>query len=567
MVRLALALLGALSLSGVARADEPACRAQARIEPEHAVVGQQVLYRVRVLRRDDVVRVEWAEPPVFGHARVEALPPEPRPDVREDGVLFHVHDEQRALFAERSGQLPLGGAVLRCVSAGETVQQLLVPAVRLDVRPFPTEGQPSGWNGLVGPVLLNLSVTPERVALGQSLRIALMARGPGNLWLLESPPLPASALAGAEVFAHPPELVLERGHGLFLREHLAQDVVPRAAGRLVIPPIRVPYFDPEAGVYREATTQEVVVMVEERAALDTTAGPRAPARGAPAPDSDRGAGGWLGALGAAGALAGAAVAWRLRRRPADAAVQALSAAAQARAAGDLAGELAAQARALRAALARHFPEAGALAAEELAARAALPSARAAAALLASVERARFQPGATPPAPEEIERAVRALGSRRGARPAAALCVLGLALGPPGAGCAGDPALRDEPMTPARLEAELREKAGDLEVVDGQLRFTFGGVRMVCVYDVHADRMRIVAAVVEESLLTVASARILLQANFGKTFDARYALRDGVLYAVYLHPLSTLDLRELESALPQVARLVRNYGSTYSAGGR
>jgi hypothetical protein len=83
--------------------------------------------------------------------------------------------------------------------------------------------------------------------------------------------------------------------------------------------------------------------------------------------------------------------------------------------------------------------------------------------------------------------------------------------------------------------------------------------------VHADRMRIFAAVAEESALTVASSRILLQANFGKTYDARYALHEGVLYAVYLHPLSTLDPRELEAALPQVARLVRNFGSTYSAG--
>ena len=105
----------------------------------------------------------------------------------------------------------------------------------------------------------------------------------------------------------------------------------------------------------------------------------------------------------------------------------------------------------------------------------------------------------------------------------------------------------------------------LVLVDDQMRFTFGGVRMVCVYDIHTDRMRVMAAVAEESALTVVSARILLQANFGKTYDARYAIRDGMLYAVYLHPLSTLDPRELEAALPQLARLVRNYGTTYSAG--
>ena len=67
-------------------------------------------------------------------------------------------------------------------------------------------------------------------------------------------------------------------------------------------------------------------------------------------------------------------------------------------------------------------------------------------------------------------------------------------------------------------------------------------------------------------MSVASARILLQANFGNTLDARYALREGMLYAVYLHPLSSLTLRDLEAALGQVASLVRNFGTSFSATG-
>ena len=552
----------ALALATAARADTPACRAQVRIEPQRAVVGQQVLYRVHVLRRDDVSEVEWEEPPAFPNARAEELPPEPDADVRDEGVLYHAQDELRAVFPEREGRLALGAGVLRCRVSGGGAQPLRLAPAALDVRPFPAEGRPPDFGGLVGPVLLSLSVTPERVALGGSVRVALMARGPGNLWQLDDTVL-RRALGEVEVFARPGELAFERGRGLFVRQHLALDAVPRAAGRLVVAPLRVPYFDPEAGVYRVATTEEVPVRVEERAATGAVAGERPAARVAPTPnrvDSPRV--GWVPWAAAACALAGGAVALRLRRRPADAAGEALADAARARASGDRTGELAAQARALRAALARDLPGAGALAVEELEARAERPAAREAAALLGALERARFAHGAAPPAADEIARAVRALGAGRGARATLLLCALGVAIA---AGCAGDPMHRDEPMTPARLEAALREKAGDVENVEGQLRFSFGGVRMVCVYDVHADRMRIVASVAEESILTVASARILLQANFSKTYDARYALHDGMLYAVYLHPLSTLDPRELEDALPQVARLVRNFGSTFSAG--
>ena len=555
-----LALFGALALAGAAHAAEPGCRAEARVEPAQAVAGQQVLYRVRVLRRDDVARVEWAEPPAFAHARAEVLTSEPGPDVREQGVLYHVHEELRALFAERSGRLSLGGAVLRCVLAGGGEEDVRVAPVELDVRPLPDAGRPAGFAGVVGPLFLHLVVTPERVALGESVRIALMARGAGNLWLLD-PPLTDAALPGTDVFARAPELALERGHGLFVRQHFAYDVVPRTAGRLVIPPLRVDYFDPEAGVYRQAATQEVQVMVEERAAAAASS-PRAATKAVRAePDGSSLA--LPGAIGAACALAGAAAWWRLRRREDDPAARALAEASRSRAAGDATAELAAQSRALRAALARHIPDALALDAEELAARAAQPAARDAAALLASLERARFRPGVAPPAAAEIERAVRALGAARGAGVAVALVTL-LALAPVG-GCVSDPAKRDAPMTPARLEAELRDHAGDLEVVGEQMRFTFGGVRMVCLYDLHSDRLRIMAVVAEESTLTVVSSRILLQANFATTYDARYAIGDGMLYAIYLHPLSTLHPRELAAALVQVTRLVRNYGTTFSAG--
>lgn len=565
MVKIARALgwVGALvlALAGAVHAAEPGCRAEARVEPAQAVAGQQVLYRVRVLRRDDVARVEWAEPPAFAHARAEVLPSEPGPDLREQGVLYHVHEELRALFAERSGRLSLGGAVLRCVSAGGGEEDVHVAPVELDVRPLPDAGKPADFAGVVGPLFLHLIVTPDRVALGESVRIALMARGAGNLWLLD-PPLTDAALPGTDVFARAPELALERGHGLFVRQHFVYDVVPRATGRLVIPPLRVDYFDPEAGVYRQAATQEVQVMVEERAAAAASSPRVATDAARKQPDGSSHA--LPVAIAAACALAGAVAWWRLRRRrDDDPAARALADASRSRAAGDAAAELAAQSRALRAALARHIPDALALDAEELAARAAQPAARDAAALLASLERARFRPGVVPPAAAEIERAVRALGAARGAGVAVALLTL-LALAPVG-GCVSDPARRDAPMTPARLEAELREHAGDLEVVDDQMRFTFGGVRMVCVYDIRTDRMRVMAAVAEESALTVVSARILLQANFGKTYDARYAIRDGMLYAVYLHPLSTLDPREIEAALPQLARLVRNYGTTFSAG--
>ena len=91
-----------------------------------------------------------------------------------------------------------------------------------------------------------------------------------------------------------------------------------------------------------------------------------------------------------------------------------------------------------------------------------------------------------------------------------------------------------------------------------------GVPIACVSDATHDRMRLIAPVAKLEALQPAPLGVLLVANFHTTLDARYAISDDIVYAAYLHPLSTLTRAQLESAVRQVAALSRNFGSTYSS---
>jgi hypothetical protein len=72
-------LAGGPALSRVADAESsPACVVEVSLEPERAFVGQQILYRARVLMRDDVESIEWSRPLAFPRIRTEFLPGEPR---------------------------------------------------------------------------------------------------------------------------------------------------------------------------------------------------------------------------------------------------------------------------------------------------------------------------------------------------------------------------------------------------------------------------------------------------------------------------------------------------------
>ena len=139
--------------------------------------------------------------------------------------------------------------------------------------------------------------------------------------------------------------------------------------------------------------------------------------------------------------------------------------------------------------------------------------------------------------------------------AAVLLAVGVACATPGGGG----------MTQQQLGHLIHSSAGDVTGPSGKLQFVYGGVAMACVSDPSHDRMRIIAPITQANQLDAEVLAILLTANFHTALDGRYALSEGVVYAVYLHPLSSLGPEQLESGMRQVANLARTFGTTFSSG--
>lgn len=89
--------------------------------------------------------------------------------------------------------------------------------------------------------------------------------------------------------------------------------------------------------------------------------------------------------------------------------------------------------------------------------------------------------------------------------------------------------------------------------------------MACLTDNRFDRMRVIAPIMDADELSEDQRDAMLEANFHRTLDARYATSHGVVYAAYMHPLSSLDDRALTSALEQVSSLVLTFDDGYSSG--
>ncbi len=101
---------------------------------------------------------------------------------------------------------------------------------------------------------------------------------------------------------------------------------------------------------------------------------------------------------------------------------------------------------------------------------------------------------------------------------------------------------------------------------GFWRFTIEGANVIAVADDEHDRLRILVGVQSAKDLSQAQLVKITQSNFDTALDARYAISQGILWAIYVHPLKSLGNEQFISAIGQTVNLAVSYGGGYSSGG-
>ena len=116
----------------------------------------------------------------------------------------------------------------------------------------------------------------------------------------------------------------------------------------------------------------------------------------------------------------------------------------------------------------------------------------------------------------------------------------------------------------RLEQLIERQARIVDGESGFWRVEIGDQELFVIADESHDRLRIMAPVAEDSALDEHELRTLLSANFDRAIDARYALGDGYLWSVFVHPLHDLSDELFCDGLRQVCRLADTFGTSYSS---
>ena len=121
------------------------------------------------------------------------------------------------------------------------------------------------------------------------------------------------------------------------------------------------------------------------------------------------------------------------------------------------------------------------------------------------------------------------------------------------------------MTLSALDEILRDEASGIEGGNGRWQLTMAGRPVVVLADVNNNRMRIVSPISAASELSAQQVQNILLANFHTALDARYAVSDGTVVALFVHPLASLTERDLRSGLAQVVTAADTFGTSYSSG--
>ena len=116
----------------------------------------------------------------------------------------------------------------------------------------------------------------------------------------------------------------------------------------------------------------------------------------------------------------------------------------------------------------------------------------------------------------------------------------------------------------KLQTLIESLSQNIEGEPGYWSFTVASRQVVVITDEAADRMRIMTPVVEDTELPAEQARTLLEANFDRALDARYAVSRGYVWSAFIHPLSALTEEEFVDGVRQVVTLAENYGTSYSS---
>ena len=120
------------------------------------------------------------------------------------------------------------------------------------------------------------------------------------------------------------------------------------------------------------------------------------------------------------------------------------------------------------------------------------------------------------------------------------------------------------MNNSKLEDIYTRMSDSIVSRNGNWQFFINKVAMVSITDTNHNRMRIMSPIMEAKHLDSNLMQAALVANFHTALDVKYAVTDGIVWSVFIHPLQELTEHQVEDAVRQVYFANVNFGSSFAS---
>ena len=170
---------------------------------------------------------------------------------------FELPSRRRGLFDDFLGD----GLFTDMFGGFRDTETLAIPSnrPRLEVLSLPAGRRPRGFNGWIGQFEVSAEASPVAVKVGEPITLSLRVRGTGMRVTARLPALDEQPSLARD-FNVPREI--GAGEDRDGARFFTQTLRARREGIAAIPPIELPYFDPDLGEYRVAHTAPIPIEVE-----------------------------------------------------------------------------------------------------------------------------------------------------------------------------------------------------------------------------------------------------------------------------------------------------------------
>jgi oxygen tolerance protein BatD len=255
------------------------------ISNENPFVNEQVIYTFRLYRRVEARNFNLNMAYEEKDFRKEDLGDAKVVSRVINGVQYQVHELSAALFPIHSGQVKIPPATLELDlinrsrnsqrrnpfpgffddsffgSRSSSVHKILrSDPLRVNVRPLPEKGKPKNFSNLVGKVKLSATLGKRKLEVGDTTTLTVTVNGPGPVKEL-SLDLPRMEDTFKIYPDQPESRTLSKGNDLIGEKVFKFALVPLKSGRVTLPSIALPYFDPVTENYQMATTRPVALII------------------------------------------------------------------------------------------------------------------------------------------------------------------------------------------------------------------------------------------------------------------------------------------------------------------